>query len=153
VENFGPIMFKGTFDYRLDGKGRLPVPAPFRRAMAADPSPGLVVTLLDQCLAVYPQSEWAHLERQLIDLPQFEKKSKGLIRRLASQAAECMLDQQGRILIPPVLRRAVGLEKDVRVVGVLNRFEVWTPAAWATFLVESEHLLDDVSLISSTGKP
>jgi MraZ protein len=146
-------VFKGTFEYRIDAKGRLPVPAPFRRLLVQDGhSAAVVATLLDQCLAVYTLSQWQGLEAQLLSMPPFAKQAKALIRRLASQASECSLDQQGRILIPPVLRRGAKLEKDVVVVGVLNRFEVWEPSAWATFLKDSEQILDDVTLPSSTAE-
>jgi MraZ protein len=145
-------MFKGTFEYRIDSKGRLPVPAPFRRVLDGDHQSGVVATLLDQCVAVYTLPQWSLLEQQLLKMPTFAKQTKTLTRRLASQAAECPMDQQGRILIPPVLRRAVGLEKNVMIVGVLNRFEVWAPGTWATFLRDSEHILDDVTLLSSTGE-
>ncbi len=139
-------MLKGTYHHRIDAKGRLPVPAAFRRALGEGPGATVVVTLLDQCLAVYAPQEWAKLEGQLAALPAFAKQVKALTRLLASRAADCELDVQGRILLPPSLRQAAGLERDAVVVGVLNRFEVWSPAAWDGFVRESERLLDDVSL-------
>ena len=137
-------MFKGTYEHKIDGKGRLPVPAALRRALA--PSESLVVTLLDQCLAAYPVAEWAKLEAQLAAMPAFSKPVKALTRRLASRAADCPLDVQGRILLPAVLRSAAALATNVVIVGVLNRFEIWAPEAWSSFLADSERLLDDVSL-------
>jgi transcriptional regulator MraZ len=137
-------VFKGTYEHRIDGKGRLPVPAALRRALA--PGEGLVVTLLDQCLAAYPAAEWARLEAQLAAMPAFSQPVKALTRRLASRAADCALDVQGRILLPAVLRSAAGLATTVVIVGVLNRFEIWAPEVWASFLADSERLLDDVSL-------
>jgi MraZ protein len=138
-------VFKGTYRNKIDGKGRLPVPAVFRRGLA-DSLGGLVVTLLDQCLAVYPASEWKRLETQLVALPAFSKPVKALTRVLVSRAADCELDVQGRILLPPALREAAGLGKEAVVVGVLNRFEVWAPETWQAFLRESARLLEDVSL-------
>jgi MraZ protein len=137
-------VFKGTYRHRIDAKGRLPVPAPFRRELGDTSS--VVVTLLDQCLAAYSPAEWQRLEVQLAALPAFSKPVKGLTRLLASRAADCEIDRQGRILLPPELRRAAALERDAVVVGVLNRFEVWSPEAWDGFVRESERLLDDVSL-------
>jgi MraZ protein len=137
-------VFKGTYCYKTDGKGRLPVPAPFRRALGQERR--VVVTLLDQCLAAYPVAEWKRLETQLAALPTFSKPAKAVTRLLASRAADCVLDRQGRILLPPSLRKAAALGREVMVVGVLNRFEVWPPEAWEAFLRESETLLDDVSL-------
>jgi len=137
-------VFKGTYHHRVDAKGRLPIPAAFRRSLG---DAGLVVvTLLDQCLAVYPPSEWARLEAQLAALPAFNKQVKALTRLLASRAADCEIDAQGRVLLPPALRAAAGLDRDAVVVGVLNRFEVWSPEAWESFVRDSERLLDDVSL-------
>jgi MraZ protein len=105
-----------------------------------------VATLLDQCLAVYPPAEWRRLESQLAALPAFSKQVKALTRLLVSRAADCEIDVQGRILLPPALREGAGLARDAIVVGVLNRFEIWAPEAWDGFVRESERLLDDVAL-------
>jgi MraZ protein len=137
-------VFKGTYRLRVDPKGRVPIPAPFRRLLGE--AGQVVVTLLDQCLAVYPPSDWERLETQLAALPAFNKQVKALTRLLASRAADCEIDVQGRVLLPPALRAAVGLDRDAVVVGVLNRFEVWSPESWKSFLRDSERLLDDVSL-------
>jgi transcriptional regulator MraZ len=139
-------VFKGTHRHRVDPKGRLPVPAPFRRELQASGESRLVVTLLDQCLAAYPTREWEQLERQLRALPAFNRTVRALTRLLTSRAADCELDVQGRILLPSDLREAVGIGRDAVVVGVLNRIEVWPPHAWESFVTDSERLLDDVSL-------
>jgi MraZ protein len=144
VEDFQRAVFKGTYRHRIDTKGRLPVPAVFRRALGDEA--GVVVTLLDQCLAVYPPAEWARLEGQLGALPAFSKQVKALTRLLLSRAADCEIDVQGRILLPPALRASAELARDAVVVGVLNRFEIWSPDSWDNFTRESERLLDDVSL-------
>ena len=136
-------MFKGTYRHRIDPKGRLPVPAAFRRALAAQE---LVATPLDQCVACYPREEWERLEVQLAALPAFSKPVKALTRLLASRAVDCPLDVQGRILLPAALRASAGLAHEVVVVGVLNRFEVWEPEAWSGFVRDSERMLEDVTL-------
>jgi MraZ protein len=138
-------VFKGTYRYRIDAKGRLPVPPPFRSALQ-DEGNGAVVTLVDQCLGVYPPRHWTRLEQQLLALPPFSAKAKTLSRLLLSRAADVELDVQSRILVPPALRAAAGLRDEVVVVGVLDRFELWSPDTWDSFLRDSEKLLDDVSL-------
>ena len=107
---------------------------------------GLVATLLDQCIAIYPESEWQRLEDLLRRMPSFSRQTKAVARHLASRAADCALDGQGRVLLPPALRAAAGLMQEAVVVGVIDRIEVWSPPAWDDFLRESERLLDDVSL-------
>jgi division/cell wall cluster transcriptional repressor MraZ len=108
-------------------------------------SHSVVVTLLDECLAAYPPSEWARLEDQLRALPAFNRGVKALTRVLTSRATDCELDVQGRIRLPPELRAGAGLVREAVVVGVLNRFEIWAPQAWESFLRESETLLDAAS--------
>jgi transcriptional regulator MraZ len=138
-------VFKGTYHHRIDLKGRLPVPAVFRRALGQDPA-AVVVTVLDQCLAAYPPAEWSRLEEQLRALPAFSKPAKALTRLLASRAVDCPLDVQGRILLPAPMRLAVHLEREALVIGVLTRFEVWAPERWEAFVAESEQILEDATL-------
>ncbi len=122
------------------------MPAAFRRALADEGASAVVVTLLDQCLAAYPPAEWIRLEDQLRALPAFSRPVKALTRLITSRAADCPLDVQGRILLPPSLRVEVGLVREATVIGVLNRFEVWSPERWSSFVTESERLLEDASL-------
>ena len=139
------------------------MPPAFRRALREADAGHVVLTVLDQCLAAYPPAEWARLEAQLASLPAFSRPVKALTRALASRAVDCALDAQGRILLPPALRAAAALSREAVVVGVLNRFEVWSPEVWESFLRDSERILDDVSLDvqwppppagpASTGKP
>lgn len=118
------------------------MPAAFRRLLASEPSSGLVLTALDQCLAAYPRNEWATVAHRLRALPSFNKSVKAITRLLASRAVDCDLDSQGRILIPPMLRETASLETEAVIVGVLDRFELWAPPVWDAFIKESERWLE-----------
>jgi MraZ protein len=136
-------VFKGTYRYRVDPKGRVPVPPPFRPVLLAAGGRA-VVTLVDQCLGVYAPNEWGRLEDQLRALPAFSARAKALSRLLMSRAADVELDVQGRVLLPPGLRSAAEIKAEVVVIGVLDRFEIWSPDRWDAFLRDSEQLLDDM---------
>jgi MraZ protein len=146
VEYSQRTVFKGTYRHRIDPKGRVPVPAAFRRALAESVEMRLVATPLDQCVAVYPVAEWRRLESQLRQLPAFSRDVKALTRLLASRAVDCELDVQGRILLPASLRTTAQLARETVIVGVVDRFELWAPERWDDFLRDSERLLDDVAL-------
>ena len=139
-------MFKGTYHHRIDPKGRLPVPAVFAARSATAGAASVVVTQLDQCLAVYPPAEWARLEAQLAALPAFNKQVKALTRLLASRAADCELDVQGRILLPPTLRQAAGLDARRGRGGRAEPLRDLVARGLGRVPAESERLLDDVSL-------
>jgi len=139
-------VFKGTYRHRIDAKGRLPVPAAFRRELVEAGPPTVVVTPLDQCLAAYPIREWARLEQQLVELPPFSGPAKALTRLVTSRAVDCDLDVQGRVLLPQALRAAAALRGEAVIIGLLNRCEIWAPDRWDSFLADSERLLDDATL-------
>jgi MraZ protein len=138
-------VFRGTFRFRLDAKGRLPVPAAFRRHLSSPPE-AVVVTLIDQCMAAFPAPEWRRLADHLLELPALRRDVKAVTRLLASRAVDCPLDGQGRILLPRPLRQAAGISREAVVVGALNRFEIWAPEAWDGFMRDAELLLDEAAI-------
>lgn len=121
------FMFMGEYSHSIDEKGRLIIPSKFRFELGET----FVLTRgLDGCLCVYPQNEWNILESKLRALPLTNKNARTITRFLVSGAAACELDKQGRILVPAALREYAGLEKDVVVMGNLERIEIWDKAKW-----------------------
>ena len=119
-------MFMGTYEHGLDAKGRVIIPAKLRE----DLGESFVVTLgLDGCLFAYPMNEWEGFIEKLKELPG-TKEARMLQRHFLANAAPCELDKQGRILLPPVLREYADLQKDVVLVGVLSRVEIWDKGRW-----------------------
>mgnify|MGYP002673274828 CR=1 FL=1 len=120
-------MFMGEYNHTVDPKGRLIVPSKFREQLGNE----FVVTKgLDGCLFVYPNSEWQSIEEKFRNISMTSKDARKFSRFFFAGAATCELDKQGRILLPSVLREYADLEKDVVLVGVLNRIEIWSKERW-----------------------
>lgn len=134
-------MFRGRYIHQIDTKGRLSVPSRFREALAAGLGDHLIITNFDQCLWAYPVSEWQELEKKVATLPQFTEEVKAFQRAFISAACECPIDKQGRVLIPPMLREYATLEKDVVVVGMTKRFEIWAREKWNVVFKDAEQKL------------
>ena len=117
----------GEYNHTIDAKGRLIVPSKFREALGDE----FVVTKgLDGCLFVYDNKEWSAFEEKLKALPLMNKESRKFVRFFLAGAANVEVDKQGRILIPSVLREFAGLDKDVVLVGVASRIEIWSRQKW-----------------------
>lgn len=139
-EPFGGVLgsvapFLGTYTPRLDEKGRLILPAKFRTRLA----PGLVMTRgQERCLFLLPLDEFRRMHEHAQQAPVTSKQARDYLRVLLSGASDELPDKQGRISVPPVLRKYAGLDRDVAVIGAGNRVEVWDLQAWETYLAEQE---------------
>jgi len=121
--------------HTIDAKGRLAVPAKFRAAL----DERFIATKgLDHCLFVYPTTEWNELEQKLRNLPFTQPDVRAFVRFFFSGATECEVDKQGRILLPANLREYAKLEKDVILVGVSSRVEIWSQELWADYSRQAE---------------
>ena len=121
------VMFMGEYNHTVDPKGRLIVPAKFREQLGDE----FVVTKgLDGCLFVYTSEEWHNIEEKFRNISMTSKDARKFSRFFFAGAASCELDKQGRILLPPVLREYSNLTKDVVLVGVLSRVEIWDKDRW-----------------------
>lgn len=135
-------MFRGRYRHQIDTKGRLSVPSRFREILSSSFNERLIVTNFDQCLWAYPVPEWQRLERKIGDLPQFLEEVKAIQRVFISAATECPVDGQGRILIPPSLREYAGIARDVVVVGMTSRFEIWSRERWDVVFAKAQERLE-----------
>ena len=127
-------MFIGEYQHTIDSKGRVILPAKFREELGET----FVVTKgLDHCLFVYPNEEWSNLEKKLRTLPLTSKDARAFIRFFFAGAAECGVDKQGRILIPANLRQHADLNKELAIIGVSTRIEIWDRDAWDAYNNES----------------
>ncbi|ADH92399.1 transcriptional regulator MraZ [Arcanobacterium haemolyticum] len=128
-------MFLGTYEPRLDDKGRLILPAKFRDQLAN----GLVVTRgQEHCLYVFPFAEFEKVLERLRQAPMTSKEARTYTRVFLSGANDQVPDKQGRITLPVALRSYAGLDRELAVIGSGDHVEIWDAEAWNTFLTTSE---------------
>ena len=120
----------GQYQHSIGAKGRVFIPAKLREELGET----FYVTMgMDSCLSVYSDASWAKFTEKFESLPYTKTKA---MRPLFANAAKCEPDSQGRILLPQKLRAYAGLDKDVVIIGVSNRAEIWNAGRWAA--VEAE---------------
>lgn len=134
-------MFLGTYQPKLDDKGRLTLPAKFRDDFAD----GLVVTRTqERALAVYPRQTFEAKVSSLLSAPSTVKQVRDYQRMLMAGASDDKPDSQGRVTLPPHLRAYAGLEREVVVIGAGDRAEIWDAAAWQKYSETSEEGFSDM---------
>ncbi|MGP7961371.1 division/cell wall cluster transcriptional repressor MraZ [Sanguibacter sp. A247] len=130
-----PSLLLGTYTPRLDDKGRLLLPAKFRGQLAS----GLVMTRgQERCLYLLPMEEFRRMYEQIRLAPVTSKQSRDYLRVLLSGASDEMPDKQGRISIPAPLREYASLDRDLAVIGMGTRVEIWDAPTWEAYLAEQE---------------
>ncbi len=134
-------MFRGRFEHTIDVKGRISVPSKFRETLTTNYDERLMMTNFDGCLWAYPVLEWQVIEAKIAALPQFKEDVKALQRFFVSAATECPIDKQGRMIIPPTLRDYAALDKDVVLVGMTKRVEIWSKERWLAEFEKSQKLV------------
>ena len=118
--------FIGEYSYSLDSKGRINMPAKFRQVLSKDNKNTFVITRgMDACVWVYPLNQWLKIEKSLRSLSSLSKIHRTFVRNTARYATPSTYDKQGRITIPPSLVDYAGLDKDVLIIGMVNKMEIW----------------------------
>ena len=143
--------FRGEYDYALDDKGRVKIPAAFKEGL--DAVEGRVLYLLrdiEACIAIYTEDEYEKLEEKLEGVNGMSRRGRQLVRRLISSVFECPVDAQGRIKLPQKLIEHAQLQKGsaVTLAGFRNYVQVWNPAAYLQSMEDAESVLseDDLEL-------
>jgi MraZ protein len=125
------MIFRGRFEYNIDPKGRVNIPARFREQLSEPDMESVVITNYSGCIYAYPSAEWERIEEKLAaKVSSVNKKKNAFVRFFVGGAVEVVPDKQGRILIPPSLRSYAGLDRDVVIIGMPNRFEIWDRQRW-----------------------
>ena len=120
------LSFTGEYEYSLDKKNRLIIPARFRKALDKANDKTFVITKgLDNCLVLYPLNEWNNVERQLGQLSTIREKNRNFIRNIVRHAAYLKYDGQGRVAVPGSLLSYSKIKKEVILIGMINKIEIW----------------------------
>ena len=129
------MMFLGTYEPKLDDKGRVILPARFREDMEG----GIVLTRgQEHCIYAFPAQEFEQMTVELRRAPLSSKQARDYIRVLLSGAYKEVPDKQGRITLPPDLRKYAGLDRELTVIGAGSRAEIWNSQAWNDYLSVQE---------------
>ena len=134
-------MFMGEYNYTLDDKGRLTIPAKIREQLGHD---FIVTRGLDKCLFVYPKEEWENVISKYKELPN-TKNARNYLRFLFSGATSNEFDKQGRINIASPLKNYANLKKECVIIGVNERLEIWDKESWESFIKDNEENLSDIA--------
>lgn len=139
-------FFIGEYEYALDNKGRINVPAKFRKAMSPNANDTMIITLSrERCLDVYPLDVWQErIVSKLSDFSEMDKSHRRLTSLIGANSVDSVIDKQGRIAIPPKLLNYAGLSGKVVVVGAFNRIELWNPEVRSEYMKSAENALDEI---------
>ena len=133
-------MFMSEYNHTVDATGRLIIPSKFREILGEE---FVISKGMDGCLFVYANEDWAAFEEKLTALPLINKEARQFARFFLSGAAQVEVDKQGRILLPQNLRDFAELTKDVVLVGVGSRIEIWSKDKWDN--VSADENMDDIA--------
>lgn len=135
-------MFIGEYEHNVDAKGRVIMPSKLRE----DIGEKFIITKgLDGCLFAYSQTEWTNFEEKLKALPLAQKNARNFVRFFLSGAVECEIDKQGRFLIPGNLREHALLDKEITIIGVGTRIEIWNKQTWKEYSSDDNISADEIA--------
>jgi len=139
-------MFYGEYVHSIDRKGRLILPARFREVAKSNFIEKFFVTRgLDKCLFMFSEEEWRSQENKFKAISFTKQEGRTFNRLFFSGAVEVIADRQGRILVPQYLKDFAEIKKDVVLVGVANRIEIWAKDKWQDFFGNSKSSFEQIS--------
>ena len=118
--------FTGQYDFAIDSKNRINIPATFRKQLHKSDKNKFVITRgIDHCIWIYPIGEWEKIEKELNQLSSLSRTNRTFLRNHLRHAKIVSSDEQGRIILTKSLIEYANILKDITIIGVLNKIEVW----------------------------
>jgi MraZ protein len=128
------IQFLGEYEVTLDAKGRFLLPAGIKKQLPEDAGDQFVIARgFEKCLTLYPKKNWDPILAELSKVSEYKAENREFLRYFTMGASLSELDSAGRMLIPPNLKAHAGLEKDVVLVSVINKIEIWDKGKYQQF--------------------
>lgn len=146
-------MFYGEYNHTIDRKGRLILPARFRDICKEQGIEKFFITRgLDKCIFMFTEEEWRSQEQKFKTMPFTKQESRNFNRLFFSGAADVAPDRQGRFIMPQYLKDYASIKRDVIIVGISNRIEIWNLTTWKEFYSNSSSSFEQIaeSLINLT---
>jgi len=135
-------MLIGEYKHTIDTKRRLSIPAKFRKDLGER---AVITKGLEKCLVIYTTEEWEKMAQKLNSLPNSRADARNYARLMLSGASEVELDKLGRILIPDYLKNYASLKKNITVLGLSNKIEVWDSDKWEEHRQKTETAAGDIA--------
>jgi len=140
------ISFTGEFNNTIDQKNRLSIPAKYRKALSPVNNSTFVLTRgFDKCLILYPLNEWKKVESQLGTLSSIKIKHRSFVRSIVRCAIHLKYDSQGRIAIPDSLLEYAKIEKNIMIIGMIKKIELWSPKSLDIDNIISDDDFEDIA--------
>lgn len=138
-----PSVHTGLYEHYIDAKARIILPGAFRQALG---SSFTLSTGFDQCLTIWRTDEWlAFTEQEIARRSDLSQDARRLSRWFHANAHPITLDTQFRFVVPPPLRRYAGLEREIVLVGVRNRVEIWAKPAWEKYNEKTNNSIEEIA--------
>ena len=135
-------MFIGEYIHTIDNKRRLAIPSKFREALGKK---AIIAQGLDNCLVIYPLEEWKKRAEKLENLPDGQIDARVFTRIMLSGASDAELDKLGRILVPEHLKNHAFLKKNIAIIGLSNKIELWDETKWVEYKRKMEKTVGEIA--------
>lgn len=136
-------MFVGNYEHTIDEKNRLAIPSKWRVSLEKDGKELYITRGLEQCIFIFSSRQFEETKQKIRQLPFTNKKVRSFSRIFFSNTSQLELDKQGRILIPQSLKDFAEIDKEVVLVGVDTRGEIWNPKNWESFYSQEEKSFEE----------
>jgi len=138
--------FRGSYQHSIDHKGRISIPARFRKLLSRKASDTFIILRgLETCVALYPLDAWGRMEERLRARSFHDETNRRFLRIMSLDLNEGTMDAQGRVALPPRLLTHAQLTKDAMVTGVVDHIEVWDPVRLDEYLKSSNRSYEDMA--------